>query len=421
VSNEAYPDVWHRVDWRVLLHWLPSLLALAFVAIGLAWLVHRFVSRPRQAALARFSFLLMLYLAVAAQTLTTYMFDWGFGGDQFLEPMINGTIQRPYVYRRLMPDLIRATSNLAARVLPERVLAKIEHQSHVRRFAFRGDTARRYTTPADTVPYATMAPETWDRQKALDFHAGYALEFLCFFAILWMARAWTRMLFPDAPLFADIAPVVGLILRLYAQPGHMYDAPETLFLLASAICVTRRAVWAHLPVFAIAMVNKEADLLLIPMVFVALYGAIPRRRWLAAGLAHTVVGLGILFWLYSSYAHGRGGPVSHHLVDNIMFWGNPRSYFRTLDVFAPLIRTPMGVHPLLILPLLVLLIAGWQPSPSAIRRLLVTSLALLIPLFALYAERDEIRNFSLATAAIYGMCCFGARRLWAVDPGPVAT
>src|SRR5579862_9496010 len=205
------PDqrTWQHVDWSQLLHNLPGLLALAIVAGGLAWLIHRYVSRPRQAALARFLFVLVLYAAVAAQTLTTFMFDWGFGGDQFLEPMINGTIERPYVYRRLTPDLIRATSTLAARVLPERVLAKIEHQSHVRRFAFHGDTARRYTTPADTIPYAAMPPETWDRQKALDFHAGYAIGFLCFFAILWLARAWTRELFPDAPLFADIAPVVG--------------------------------------------------------------------------------------------------------------------------------------------------------------------------------------------------------------------
>ena len=66
-------------------------------------------------------------------------------------------------------------------------------------------------------------------------------------------------------------------------------------------------------------------------------------------------------------------------------------------------------------------VAGWRPSPSAIRRLLATSLVLLIPLFFLYADRDEIRDFSLATAAIYATCCYGARRLWAVDRPPVAT
>jgi hypothetical protein len=398
--NPDDSGVWQRIDWRVLLHRLPGLLALVAVAIALMWLGSRYVSKSRQAGLARFSLLLILYLAVAAQTLTTYMSDWGFG-DWYLEPMITGTIDRPFVYRRLTPELIRATSNLAAWALPERKLLKIEHESPVRRFLMPGETGS-----------GTMPPESWNRQTALDYHAAYAIEFLCFLAILVMARAWTRALFPDAPLFADIAPVVGLILRLYTRPGSMYDAPETLLLFASAMCVTRRAVWAHLPVFTIAMVNKESDVLLIPMVFIALYDVIPRRRWIAAGIAHTVVGVGILFWLYSTYAHNPGGPVAHHLTDNIMFWVNPRSYFHALDVFAPLIRTPMGANPLLVIPLLVLLIAGWTPSPSAIRRMLVTSLVLLIPLFLLYADRDEIRDFSLATAVIYATCCFGARRLW---------
>jgi hypothetical protein len=405
---------WQRIDWRVLLHRLPGLLALVAIAIGLAWLGSRYVSKPRQAALGRFSFLLILYVAVAAQTLTTYMFAWGFGRDWYLEPMITGTFDRPFVYRRLTPDLIRATSNLAVRVLPERVLLKIEHQSHVRRFLFPGDTSRHYTTPADTIPYV-VPPESWYRQKALDYHAAYAVEFLSFLAILVIARAWTRELFPEAPLFADIAPAVGLILRLYTQPAHMYDAPETLLLLASAMCVTRRAVWVHLLVFTIAMLNKESDLLLIPMVFIALSGAIPRRRWIAAGIAHTVIGLGILVWLYSTYAHNPGGVVAHHLTDNIMFWANPRSYFRVSDVFAPSIRTPIGANPLLLIPLVVLLVAGWGSSPSAIQRMFVTSAVFLIPLFVLYADRDEIRDFSLASAPIYAMACFGARRLYALD------
>ena len=396
--NPYDSGVWQRIDWRVLLHRLPGLLGLVAVAIALAWLGSRYVSKPRQAALARFSVLLILYLAVAAQTMTTYMSAWGFP-DWYLEPMVTGTIDRPFVYRRLTPDLIRATSTLAAHVLPERVLLKIEYRSPLRRFVVSGDTA--YTMP-----------KTWNRQSALDYHAWYAIEFLCLLAILVTARAWTRMLFPDAPLFADIAPVVGLILRVYTLPGAMYDSPETLLLFASAICVTRGAVWAHLPVFTIAMVNKESDLLLIPMVFIALAGAIPRRRWIAAGIAHTVVGLGILFWLYSTYAHSPGGPVRYHLTDNIMFWANPRSYFHAQAIFAPLIRTPIGANPLLVIPLLVLLIAGWTPSPSAIRRMLATALVLLIPLFLLYADRDEIRDFSLATAVIYATCCFGARRLW---------
>jgi hypothetical protein len=135
-------------------------------------------------------------------------------------------------------------------------------------------------------------------------------------------------------------------------------------------------------------------------------------------VAHGIVGLGILFGLYATYAHNGGGSVTHHLADNIAFWTNAGSYFHFLDIFTPLIRVPVGANPLLVIPFLALLVAGWGPAPTVIRRLLATSLALTIPLFVLFAERDEIRDFSLCSAAIYATCCFGARRLWSIERRP---
>ena len=75
----------------------------------------------------------------------------------------------------------------------------------------------------------------------------------------------------------------------------------------------------------------------------------------------------------------------------------------------------MSLRRRLVVGMLALLVAGWRVAPSIIRRLLVMSLGLAIPLFVLFADRDEIRDFSIATAAIYATCCFGARRLWAME------
>jgi hypothetical protein len=131
--------------------------------------------------------------------------------------------------------------------------------------------------------------------------------------------------------------------------------------------------------------------------------------------------LSLLFWLYHAYAHNGGGSVSHHLADNIVFWTNAGSYFRFLDIFAPLVRVPIGANPLLVIPLIALLAAGWPSAPTIIRRLLAMSFVLTVPLFILFAEHDEIRDFSIASAPIYAMACFGARRLYASDRVAAAT
>src|SRR5579862_8256749 len=108
--------------------------------------------------------LLLVYSAVAAQALMTFSFDWAFEGDNpavGLEPMLNGQAMRPFVDRRLSINVIRAISGTAERVLRPHTIAWMQDSSAVRRFAY--------------------PTESWDRQKALDFHAAYAFIFLCYF------------------------------------------------------------------------------------------------------------------------------------------------------------------------------------------------------------------------------------------------
>jgi hypothetical protein len=95
----------------------------------------------------------------------TFASDWGFQGDSQpsgLEAMLHGRADRPFVYRRLSADAIRGISWTAEHVLKPHTLGFVEDSSPVRQFAVPG--------------------ESWNRQKALDFHAVYAFVFLCYLA-----------------------------------------------------------------------------------------------------------------------------------------------------------------------------------------------------------------------------------------------
>gem|GEM_PF-354667 len=412
--SAAWPIVWGH---------LPSLLALiAIVAIG-RWLWLRCVPWTRRRVVVRTALLAMVYVPVAAETLVTFSAAWAFRGDDpdfGLERMLDGTASRPYVYRRLGADVIGATSRLAARVLPERVQRYLERHSRVRRYAVMADTLSSLDVDAATLA-ASRPPvvpgERWNRRKALDFHAAYAFVFLCFFGTLWVARALTRAARPDAPLFADIAPAVGLLLLPYTflAGGYFYDASELLLVFASALCIVRRRPWWHLAVFALAVCNKEADVLLAPAALVAFLGTMPRRRWWLVAAAHGVVGVALVLALRHAYAGNVGGAVQVHLWGNVAFWTDPRAYLRFMDIYAPLIWVPRGANLLTVAAVIVLVGTGWRETAPIVRRLFVATLALTMPLLVLFCLADELRNLSLAFPALYLVGCAGVRRLYASD------
>jgi hypothetical protein len=387
---------YQRIDWSTLAHQAPALIALLLALAAIVWAVSRWSTVEQRASGVRGLMLLLVYTTVAAQALTTYAFDWAFKGDSpalGLEPMLNGQAMRPFVDRRLSTDVVRAISRAADRALRPQTIAWLQDGSPVRRFA-RPD-------------------ETWDRQKALDFHAAYAFVFLCYLATLWLARAWSRRLWSDASLFADFAPPIALVLWLYARPSEFYDASEIMLLFASAICITERRLWLHLPVFLLAVYGKEADLLLAPIALIALRDEIPRSRWLTAGAAHVVGGAAIALAVRAAYAHNSGTSIQSHLADNVMFWTNWHAWVQVRDVFAPLIRTPSGGNVLLIATAVGLIAAGWPSSPPIVRRMLVTSLAICLPLLLLFVARDELRDLSIAFPSLYAVSCAGIGNLYA--------
>src|SRR5579862_7557381 len=188
-------SLYSRIDWSTLAHQAPPFIALVLAVAAACWAARRWSTTTQRAGALRGLMVVFVYLAVAAQALMTFSFDWGFQGDSpvvGLELMLNGQAAQPFVYRRLPADAVRMISRTAEHVLRPHTIAWLQDGSPVRRFA--------------------DPRETWDHQKALDFHAAYAFVFLCYFATLWVARTWTRRLWPNAQLFGDFAPPIALVL-----------------------------------------------------------------------------------------------------------------------------------------------------------------------------------------------------------------
>lgn len=184
-----------------------------------------------------------------------------------LEQMMMGTAHRPFVYRVLVPILVR----WAVQIYPA---PPVLYASVLIQAAFVGFA----------VAFRSLAARFWQSERALDF-AGLA-------SIL--------LLFP-----------------LMQNYRHVYDFTE-LFLFTLALSLMAGRVWRwYLPIYALACLNKETAVLLA--VVFALNG-LPvvrsRRFWGLLGLQALIFALirGVVTW---RFAGNPGIAMEYHWPDQV--------------------------------------------------------------------------------------------------------
>lgn len=119
---------------------------------------------------------------------------------------------------------------------------------------------------------------------------------------------------------------------------YVYDLPAATFTLALVLLMvqyarTRERRWllGYLALFAVATVNRETTMLLIPAFALGLYGLIDNRtlvRAIAVQLASVVIIQGILqLWLFTEQPNANaavpGTQYENHLLNNLALFVNP--------------------------------------------------------------------------------------------------
>ena len=351
------------------------------------------------ASFLRWGLLLLVYVVVSAFVLDSFMSIWGFRGDSpryGLEALLGRQSHRPFAYRVLSPTLIDA----GVRLVPERVRA-----------------ARRdwFLERSPLLRYR-FANESWSLEKSVRWHVAYAYVFASLLALLFATRWLTGRTFPGRALFRDYAPAIGaLLLPLsFHLGGYLYDFAELCLLTLALGALLARNDRLYYPVFVLAVLNKESDVLLAAL-FVAVHlGSMPRRRLAAHAACQALLGAALLAAVRWALRDHPGGPVEVWIGHNVGYWTDPASYVATFAPIAPLVRLPEPGN----VALLLLVGAGlgwrWSEKPAAIRRLVVASLAITVPLLLLFAFENEIRGaLYLAFPPIYLAACHTVLGLYA--------
>lgn len=326
--------------------------------------------------------LFFLFLISAEASFSGFYEKWGLkdGADRYSVPlMVDGTGDRPFVYRQLLPQ----TVNLIDNVLPEGVKAKL---------------VSRLVRPSPENPGRTnwgmRAGDADNPQYAIRYYLIYNLTFMALFASLFLMR---RLCLSEGLSHAAsiAAPIVFALYFpfLLSRGGHFYDFTE-LFFFMGALCLCRtRLNWLLVPFSIVATYDKELFFFFVLCLAPLLISDRKDMRGLAIfGGSLLVSGLTYVF-NKAQFAGNPGDSVQLWLWGNLEYYVNPANLFwmeRTYGLWGW-----SGYSLVAILLIAAVARLGWAYLGDRMKRHALLTAAINLPLFILFAHPGEVRSLNL--------------------------
>ncbi|MEK9135917.1 MAG: hypothetical protein AAB393_02235 [Bacteroidota bacterium] len=329
----------------------------------------------RQKALLRYIVLSTLYLLSTAIILFIFLNHPGIGHSSSgsaataFEDHVYGTAQKPFVYRALMPFVIR--SSMAA--LSE------ETKTGIRELA---EQKKKYFAGLD-----------WNMEYIVEYLVAVKIMFLCLLGFLVVLRLLLKFFYPSLPaILIDFVPLAALWLLplLFRYYHYIYD-PATLLLFTLAVyLITMRRLGLFYLVFALATINKETAILLIGVFALHELTLPSRTRLIAHIVAQLTIWGAIKGILASMFATNPGVFVEFHLLDhNLVPHTDPFAWLYFAAVVAAM---------------WLLVRHRWSEKPVFLRRSLFVVAVPLLVLSFFFGYFDELRGYYEAYPIVFLLC-----------------
>jgi len=353
--------------------------------------------------------LLCVYVLVASASFCGFFSKYAFRDSSASDSMVlmlDGSAERPYVYRQLLPSI----ANIADRLTP------VELKDHFLRH-LQQDYPR-HNWLSNTFVRATDAS---DPQYAFRYYLMYGMIFLTLTGAMLMLRLICLQLVGNEAA-STLAP---LVFALAVPAGNFWDFPELFFMTLALWVALRGKLFWLLPLTLAATLNKESFLFFVLALYPFVRARLPRSGALAWSAACVVLAAAVNLLTKLHYASNPGGPVQFHLVDNLRFLADPRNYFHGEYTYGILL--PKGFNVLLLFLACVVVRAGWRRLPRVAQQHAWLVCALNVPLYLMFGYGDEIRALSMLDIAASLLICTGlssylqrAEQTAAVPSPPVA-
>lgn len=290
---------------------------------------------------------------------------------------VDGTAYRPYVYRQLIPRLVRVLMAPLPREVWTRMAQKILNSGAVARFEYA--TACHY--------------EWWDAKTLVPIGLSAIITFLCLIGYQVAIRALLQHELVAPRAFFAVVPLALCYGLLFLNRGGTlsYDYPQVFLFALGILLLAKDKLTLFYLVYILGMINKETSVLLAIVFAVVYRGRLDTLKYIAHLTALTVIFLIIKLTLQYVYAGNLGHPLYHHVCDhNIAFMLDPKSASEIIS---------------LTLLIIGLAVRNWRSKPLILRQASVVLWPLFILTF-LFGWIDEVRDLievfpsGLALAAI---------------------
>lgn len=210
-----------------------------------------------------------------------------------LPDMVYGTAHRPFVYRALVPGMVRVITP----VLPEDAF---QDSSFVR---------------------SAFALFDWEMPYAREYMVSFALIYLGFFAFAWAVRALITSLYGTQVIYGYMVSIAAVFLLIAFWSGgytnYIYDI-ATLALTTYALALLVRQRWTvYLFVFLLACINKETTILLAFIFALHYFRRMERRRFAVLFGTQIVIFAAVKGALTLAFSSTPGSIAEVHLAENL--------------------------------------------------------------------------------------------------------
>ena len=340
----------------------------------------------------RWMLLVVVYYVVAAASYNGYFTKWQFRDETprwALPGMLEGTIERPFVYRQLLPAIANSVEHAMPAKLKERVNRVLLDDNR---------------THHPITWFYPSAVDARNPQYTLRYYMVFGMSFASLFLAMFAMRA-VYMTFQVNRTASTLAPMaLAAIFPLILTDGaYFYDFPELLFMnLAVWLAARGRVLWL-IPLTAIATFNKESFLFFTLTLFPFLYVRYSLGKALALQSVMLAIAGGINLIVKMKYAGNGGGIVAFNLYENLNFLIHPLSYLRFEYNYGVIMAKGFNIITITIAA--ILLRSGWSKLPVALRRHVLIALAINVPLFMAFGFHDELRNLSMLIVGVLMIFC----------------
>lgn len=320
----------------------------------------------------------LIVLLVSAGVFAAYLSINNIGaGPGNLPQLLQGTADRPAVYRVLIPTLAKSGSHL----IPPETTAALQN-----------------------VPENNMLTRAFHRISGDQ----YPEEAFCVLVLLYLSL--TGFAYLEKSLLRDLGyskqeqlalplTLLIMILPFSVHFAYIYDIPQ-FFLSAACLLLMYRKKWiVYLAVFAIAVLNKETSLFITFVFATYHFGRLPGKRYLLLLVSQLAIFAVLRTAITYTYRNNPGSPILwspvHHMEQ---YQNHPLTLIVTAALFG-------GI--------LFLMFTNWKRKPVFLRH--ASSLfGIMLILFFLAGMPMEFRVF-LDALPVFGIMIFppsGTSQSW---------